>query len=129
MHINELSDLTGQVALVTGGYGIYGFPISKALAAQGQVVGIGIGDGGHRAQRMQIEGPGPRGSGLAAADDADAVLRFGRRGHSGLLGGGLSHRQTAGIAPISCCSLRGKLVRMPSTPQSIRRCISVGSSA
>ena len=49
MHINELFDLTGQVALVTGGYGIYGVPISEALAAQGQVVGVGVGDGGHRA--------------------------------------------------------------------------------
>ena len=78
MHINELFDLTGQVALVTGGYGIYGVPISEALAAQGQVVGVGVGDGGHRAQWMKVESPGSPGSGSAAADDADAVLRVGR---------------------------------------------------
>jgi NAD(P)-dependent dehydrogenase (short-subunit alcohol dehydrogenase family) len=40
MHITKLFDLTGQVALVTGGYGIYGFPISEALAEAGAHVVI-----------------------------------------------------------------------------------------
>ncbi len=44
MHINELFDLTGQVALVTGGYGIYGFPIAEALAEAGAHVVIAARD-------------------------------------------------------------------------------------
>jgi hypothetical protein len=47
---------------------------AEALAAQGQVVGVGVGDGGHRAQWMKVESPGSPGSGSAAADDADSVL-------------------------------------------------------
>lgn len=40
MHIQELMDLKGRVAVVTGGYGIYGLPISEALAEAGAHVVI-----------------------------------------------------------------------------------------
>jgi NAD(P)-dependent dehydrogenase (short-subunit alcohol dehydrogenase family) len=40
MHIKELMDLSGRVAVVTGGYGIYGTPISEALAEAGAHVVI-----------------------------------------------------------------------------------------
>jgi len=35
LHVRQLLDLSGQVALVTGGYGLYGSPISEALAEAG----------------------------------------------------------------------------------------------
>jgi NAD(P)-dependent dehydrogenase (short-subunit alcohol dehydrogenase family) len=35
MHIRQLFDLTGRVAVVTGGSGLYGKPISEALAESG----------------------------------------------------------------------------------------------
>jgi len=40
MHIKELMDLSGRVAVVTGGYGIYGAPISEGLAEAGAHVVI-----------------------------------------------------------------------------------------
>ncbi|MEO7650199.1 MAG: SDR family oxidoreductase [Bryobacteraceae bacterium] len=40
MDVRQLMDLTGRVALVTGGYGIYGAPISEALAEAGAQVVI-----------------------------------------------------------------------------------------
>ena len=40
MHIKELMDLSGRIAVVTGGYGIYGAPISEALAEAGAHVVI-----------------------------------------------------------------------------------------
>ncbi len=40
MHIKELMNLDGRTALVTGGYGIYGTPISEALAEAGAHVVI-----------------------------------------------------------------------------------------
>ena len=40
MDIRQLLDLKGRVALVTGGYGIYGAPISEALAEAGAHVVI-----------------------------------------------------------------------------------------
>lgn len=40
MTIQQLFDLKGQVALVTGGYGLYGSPISEALAEAGAHVVI-----------------------------------------------------------------------------------------
>ena len=38
MHVKELFDLSGKVAIVTGGTGIYGTPISEALAEAGALV-------------------------------------------------------------------------------------------
>lgn len=38
MHVKELFDLGGKVAIVTGGTGIYGTPISEALAEAGALV-------------------------------------------------------------------------------------------
>lgn len=40
MHIKELLNLDGRVALVTGGYGLYGSPLSEALAEAGAHVVI-----------------------------------------------------------------------------------------
>ncbi len=40
MHINKLFDLTDQVAIVTGGTGLYGKPITMALAEAGATVVI-----------------------------------------------------------------------------------------
>ena len=40
MDVRKLMDLTGRVAVVTGGYGIYGAPISEALAEAGAHVVI-----------------------------------------------------------------------------------------
>ena len=40
MDVRQLFDLSGRVALVTGGYGIYGAPISEALAEAGAHVVI-----------------------------------------------------------------------------------------
>ena len=40
MHIRELFDLTERVAIVTGGTGLYGTPISEALAEAGAHVVI-----------------------------------------------------------------------------------------
>jgi NAD(P)-dependent dehydrogenase (short-subunit alcohol dehydrogenase family) len=40
MNVRELFDLSGRTALVTGGYGIYGAPISEALAEAGAHVVI-----------------------------------------------------------------------------------------
>jgi NAD(P)-dependent dehydrogenase (short-subunit alcohol dehydrogenase family) len=40
MNVKDLFDLTGRIAVVTGGYGIYGAPISEALAEAGAHVVI-----------------------------------------------------------------------------------------
>ena len=40
MNVKELMDLSGRVAVVTGGYGIYGEPISEGLAEAGAHVVI-----------------------------------------------------------------------------------------
>jgi NAD(P)-dependent dehydrogenase (short-subunit alcohol dehydrogenase family) len=45
MHIKELFDLNGKVALVTGGTGLYGTPISEALAEAGAHVVIASRNG------------------------------------------------------------------------------------
>jgi len=44
MHIKELFDLTGRVALVSGGAGIYGRPIASALGEAGATVVIASRD-------------------------------------------------------------------------------------
>jgi len=35
MNVKELMDLTGRIAVVTGGYGMYGGPIAEAIAEAG----------------------------------------------------------------------------------------------
>jgi NAD(P)-dependent dehydrogenase (short-subunit alcohol dehydrogenase family) len=45
MHVRQLLDLTGRVAIVTGGTGLYGTPISEALAEAGAHVIIASRNG------------------------------------------------------------------------------------
>jgi 3-oxoacyl-[acyl-carrier protein] reductase len=53
------SDLTGQVALVTGGAGGIGAAICRALAEEGATVLVGFSTGKDRAERLVAELPGP----------------------------------------------------------------------
>ena len=71
MHITKLFDLTGQVALVTGGYGIYGFPISEALAEAGAHVVIAArGESRCREAASTMEEPSKEGHWTAIEREA-----------------------------------------------------------
>src|SRR6266568_2397880 len=63
MNVKELLDLTGRVAVVTGGYGIYGGPISEALAEAGAHVVIAS----RSAARCEQFAAALRGRGLTAS--------------------------------------------------------------
>jgi len=88
MHVRELFDLSGRVALVTGGAGIYGLPISRALAEAGaQVIIASRNPDRHRAavDHLRAEGlavvhqPMDQGDEASIRAGRDAVLeRFGR---------------------------------------------------
>ena len=79
MDVRQLLDLKGRAALVTGGYGIYGAPISEALAEAGAHVDVNSsGEAGedrrvHRGLVEQSALAGRRGG-----SDADG----GRRRHT-----------------------------------------------
>src|SRR5262245_6014544 len=65
MDVRELLDLKGRAALVTGGYGIYGAPISEALAEAGAHVIIAS----RSLQSCESMAAGLTARGLAASAD------------------------------------------------------------
>ena len=78
MNIIDTFSLTGRVAIVTGGAGLYGKPICQALAEAGAHVVVASRDTGKcRACAEELDASGWRatGMGLDLADEAD-ITRF-----------------------------------------------------
>ena len=99
--VQNLFDLTGRVALITGGSGYLGQPLSRALAEAGASVVIGSRDQG-RAQTVANQLPAPAGAkhyavvldqldeaslnagfdaAVAAAGQVDIMINNGQQGH------------------------------------------------
>ena len=100
--VQNLFDLTGRVALITGGSGYLGQPLSRALAEAGASVVIGSRDQG-RAQTVAHQLPAPGGAkhyavvldqldeaslnagfdaAVAAAGQVDILINNGQQGHA-----------------------------------------------
>ena len=84
-NVKELFDLTGKVAIVTGGRGLYGTSISRGLAEAGATVAIASRNSEKCRELAEELGRGAVGLSLDLSSDAsitklveDVIARFGR---------------------------------------------------
>ena len=88
MSINELFDLTGRVAIITGGNGGLGLGMARGLASAGANIVVAARDQGKTSEAVaELEGLGVRALGLALdvtqepeikATVAETISTFGR---------------------------------------------------